>query len=139
VKLLHRPLEEGFLNATNQSRLRFALMWANHDWRNYVPAPKDQEPAMLLPSRTSPRDFARVMDYCQEHYFRLTNYWRVEGKLYFSIFETDNFVRRLGGPAGTKRVLEGARHNYAPRDWRVFTLLPSMAPRKACRSCAKRV
>jgi hypothetical protein len=109
VKILNRPLEEGFLHATNCSRLKFALMWANHDWRNYFPAPKDQDPPMLLPSRMSPRDFTRVMNYCQEHYFRQTNYWRVNGKLYFSIFETGNFLQQLGGPPGARRVLDAAR------------------------------
>ena len=109
VKILYRPLEQAFLQATNQARLKFALMWANHDWRNYFPVPKDQEPAMLLPSRTSPRDFGRLMQYCRTTYFCRSNYWRVAGGLYFGIFETDKFVQQLGGPAATRRVLEQIR------------------------------
>ncbi len=109
VKILYRPLEQGFLRATNQNRLRFALMWANHDWRNYFPAPKDQEPPMLLPCRTSPRDFSRLMNYCGHTYFLKTNYWRVQGALYFSIFDVPSFIRQLGGPEATRKVLDGAR------------------------------
>ena len=29
---LDRPIDEGFLKATNNARLKFAFMWANHDW-----------------------------------------------------------------------------------------------------------
>ncbi len=29
---LQRGLEEGYLRARNEGRVRFALMWANHDW-----------------------------------------------------------------------------------------------------------
>lgn len=53
VRILQRPLEEGFLQAPNRSRLKFALMWANHDWRDVFPAPVDRDPTVLLPSRTS--------------------------------------------------------------------------------------
>jgi hypothetical protein len=109
VKILHRPLEQGFLQATNQSRLKFALMWANHDWRNYFPAPDDQDPPMLLPSRISPKDFTRVMNYCLNHYFHRPNYWQVEGRPYFSIFESGSFVQQLGGASGARRVLDAAR------------------------------
>jgi hypothetical protein len=35
---LERGLEEGFLKAANNSRLRFCCMWANHDWKNIHPA-----------------------------------------------------------------------------------------------------
>ena len=36
-------LENGFLAARNRSRLRFALMWANHDWRAVYPARSPEE------------------------------------------------------------------------------------------------
>ena len=109
VRILERPIRDGFLQATNQGRLKFALMWANHDWRNYFPAPDAGEPPMLLPSRVTPRDFSRVIDYCTRQFFTRTNYWRVGGGLYFSIFETDKFVQQLGGSAATTRLLEQAR------------------------------
>src|ERR1700679_157629 len=30
---LDRPIDRGFLQATNTTRLKFAFMWANHDWQ----------------------------------------------------------------------------------------------------------
>ena len=34
---LNRGLDEGFLNAPNADRLKFSLMWANHDWLDIHP------------------------------------------------------------------------------------------------------
>src|SRR5262249_10238082 len=101
--------EEGFLRATNRARLKFALMWANHDWRNYFPVPKDQQPALLLPSEATPDDFGHLIDYCRQTYFSRTNYWRVNGGLYFGIFEAEKFVQQLGGTNATRQVFEAAR------------------------------
>jgi len=115
VKILQRPLEEGFLRATNNAQLKFALMWANHDWKNYFPVPKDQPPSMLLPSRSSPRDFARLIDYCCEKYFDRSNYWRVDGGLYFGVFEAEKFVEQLGGPASARKVLDRVRQTVSSR------------------------
>jgi Glycosyltransferase WbsX len=109
VRILYRPLEQAFLQATNQGRLKFALMWANHDWKNYFPVPKDKEPALLLPSRTSADDFGRLMDYCSTNYFSRSNYWRVDRGLYFGVFEADKFVKQLGGPRPARQVLDKVR------------------------------
>lgn len=109
VKFLHRPLENGFLKAGNRDRLKFALMWANHNWGNYFPVPIDREMHLLLPIRHSAEDFRRVMDHCIELYFRQPNYWRVDGGLYFSIFDPWAFMGQLGGPEKTREVLNAAR------------------------------
>ena len=31
-QFLEKPLNEAFLNAPNRNRLKFAIMWANHNW-----------------------------------------------------------------------------------------------------------
>jgi hypothetical protein len=108
VKIMEEALERGFLKARNRRRLRFALMWANHDWNDYFPAPYGrprEEWNMWLPMRHSPRDLDRVIDYCIEHYFRQPNYWRLDGKLFFSIYAPKLFIEQLGGPSRTCRLL----------------------------------
>ena len=35
---LDRPIDIGFLQATNNHRLKFAFMWANHDWLEIQPS-----------------------------------------------------------------------------------------------------
>ncbi|MBN1347544.1 MAG: glycoside hydrolase family 99-like domain-containing protein [Phycisphaerae bacterium] len=105
VRLMEEALENGFLKAPNRNRLKFALMWANHDWSDYFPAPYDKPWNSWLPSRHSPADLARVIDYCIHHYFRQPNYWTVEGRLFFSIFAPGRFINQLGGAANTRSLL----------------------------------
>jgi hypothetical protein len=109
VKILHRPLEEGFLKARNRSKLKYALMWANHDWRNCFPAPRDNKQTVWLPSRATPADFERHIAHCIATHFNQPNYWRVDGGLYFSIFDAETFVRQLGGADKARTVVDAAR------------------------------
>jgi hypothetical protein len=43
VRIMEEALERGFLHAPNPNRLKFALMWANHHWADYFPAPFGQK------------------------------------------------------------------------------------------------
>ncbi len=89
-------LESGFLKARNSSRLKFALMWANHDWRNLYPAPEAGDAPMLLAQAHSEADCVRAIDYCIEHYFHQPNYWRIDGGLVFGIFDLSRLAKALG-------------------------------------------
>ncbi|MBI4658544.1 MAG: glycoside hydrolase family 99-like domain-containing protein [Verrucomicrobia bacterium] len=109
VKILYRPLEEGFLKARNRAKLKYALMWANHDWRNCFPAPLDNQQTVWLPSRATPQDFERLIAHCITTHFNRSNYWRVDGGLYFSVFAAEAFVKQLGGPKQAKLLTEAAR------------------------------
>jgi hypothetical protein len=91
----HEQLENGFLRARNSHRLKFAVMWANHDWRNVYPAPSTGEAPMLLPQAHSEADCVRAIEYCIEHYFHAPNYWRLDNALVFGIFDVDRLARSL--------------------------------------------
>lgn len=113
VRMLERPLKEGFLQATNRSRLKYALMWANHDWRNWFPTPLDREPTLWLPSRVTAADFGRLMAYCIDQHFRQPNYWRVRNGLFFGIFDPDSFISQLGGPEKAGQVTANVREQVS--------------------------
>jgi len=113
VRIMEEALEEGLLKAKNRNKMRFALMWANHNWADYFPPPFGQKWNSWLPSRHSPRDWARVMDYCVEHYFRKPNYWRVDGRLFFSLFEPLRLVRELGGHKEFRKILSATQRRLA--------------------------
>jgi hypothetical protein len=104
VKIMEEALESGFLRSPNRKRLRFALMWANHDWADYFPAPYKTPWNQWLPSRHSAKDLDRVIDYCLEHYFAQPNYWRLNDQLFFSIFQPEKFVDEIGGGEKTRRA-----------------------------------
>jgi len=106
VKCMEEALEQGFLKAANRNRMKFALMWANHDRRDQF-YPEYQKPRNIwLFARHSPRDLRRVIDYCIEHYFREPNYWKVNGGLFFSIFQPEDFIKQLGGAQETKKLFD---------------------------------
>ena len=74
---LQRCLEEGFLKAPNKSKLKFAIMWANH-WE------------------VTPATFDSVMDICINKYFKDPSYWKIDGCPYFSIYQLYTFINSFG-------------------------------------------
>ncbi len=108
----HEQLEDGFLKARNRSKLKFALMWANHPWNNVYPARSVAEAATLLPQLHSEEDTLRAFDYCIEHYFHQPNYWRIEGRPVFAIFSL-NLLLETFSKDQLKRVFENVRERVA--------------------------
>ena len=105
VRCMEEALEQGFLKAPNRARMKFALMWANHDRRDQFCPEFGKPRTVWLHSRHSSGDLQRVVDYGIAHYFREPNYWRVQGRLFFSLFEATRFVAELGGAQTTRAVL----------------------------------
>ncbi len=106
---LERALEQGFLRAANNRRLKFALMWANHDWVDIHPAKYGKPPRLLYPGAVTRATFDRVQDYCIATYFRHPSYWTVDGKPYFSVYELFRLVEGLGGVEATRDALDRFR------------------------------
>jgi hypothetical protein len=108
VQFYHEQLEKGFLRAPNRAKLKFALMWANHDWKNVYPAASPDEAGVLLPQTHSIEDFRKVTRYCIDRYFGQANYWRINGALVFGIFDLNKVIHFLGED-GTRRALDEMR------------------------------
>lgn len=106
---LHRCLDEGFLKAKNNDRLKFSIMWANHDWANQHPGHRTRPAPLLAEGKVSRRVFEEATKHCIENYFSHPSYWRVGGGLYFSIYQVNTLVAGLGGTAATKEALEDFR------------------------------
>lgn len=106
---LNRALEEGFLKARNNDRLKFSLMWANHDWVNIFPYKRGMDHTTLHWGQVSLAAFERACDYMIDKYFRHPSYWRVDGGLYFSVYETMRLVQSLGGIGQTRIALDRFR------------------------------
>jgi hypothetical protein len=84
-KYLFRALEEGFLGAPNHSRLKFAVMWCNHDLGGKVKG------------AVQPQTFDALCDYVIEKYFKHPLYWKIDGCPYFSIYQLKTFLESFGG------------------------------------------
>jgi hypothetical protein len=106
---LERSLERGFLKAPNAKRLPFCLMWANHDWMNIHPGLSSGQHPTLLPSKISRASFDRCVDHIITTYFSQPHYWRVDGGLYFSVYEIMSLVASFGGIDQARDALDGFR------------------------------
>ncbi len=106
---LHRALEKGFFGAKNNHRLKFCLMWANHDWMNLFPARLHMPPQRQYEGAVTPDQFEVVTDYIVKQYFSHPSYWKVEGAPYFSIYELFQLIQGLGGVEGTAAALSRFR------------------------------
>jgi hypothetical protein len=102
---LQRALDEGFMGASNHDRLKFALMWANHDWLDIHPAKRHAQPPLLYPGPVTRAAFDRLTDHVIERYFRHPSYWKIDGCPYFSIYELMTLMRGLGGISATRAAL----------------------------------
>ncbi len=96
VQFYQEQIEEGLLKAPNRGRIEFAVMWANHDWKNVYPARSPSDAAMILPQVHTEKDCGDVIRYCAEHYFGEPNYLRVDGAPLFAIFDVGKIIAQLG-------------------------------------------
>ena len=107
---LENCLNDGFLKAKNNGRMKFYLMWANHD-------------AMLLWDKRNSHDgntvmwqgsmdraeFERAMSRVIEKYFFQPNYYTIDGKPVFMIYDVPNLVKGLGGFEAARDALKWFR------------------------------
>ncbi len=109
VMSMQESLEEGFLKAPNRDKMKFALMWANHDRCDFFRPPVDRKkPNVWLNCRYDGEKFLEMIDYCIEHYFNQPNYYRPNGKIFFSIYLSVEFVKGIGGQEKTKALFAKA-------------------------------
>jgi hypothetical protein len=106
---LNRCLDEGFLQAENTNRIKFALMWANHDWVEIQPYKRGTPQEILYPAKISPKRYDEICDALIKDYFTKSNYWLIDGKAYFSIYDVQKFVEGFGSLEATKDAMNRLR------------------------------
>ena len=97
---IERGLEKGFMKAPNADRLKFAIMWANHDWKDIHPAKleecRDGRYRTLYPGKVTPQTFETIVQHTIEVYFKHPSYWKIDGAPYYSIYDQSKFVESFG-------------------------------------------
>ena len=106
---LNRCLDVGYMDAPNNSRLKFALMWANHDWTDIHPAKYRNNGDVLYPGTVTSETFDTMTDYIIDKYFKHPGYWTIDGLPYFSIYDLSAFINGFGGLEGARTALDGFR------------------------------
>lgn len=106
---LNKCLDEGFLGAKNNERLKFALMWANHDWMEIHPATRTATYPLRVSGKLTEIAFIKATNHMIKNYFGHPSYWKVNDGLYFSIYELMNLVESFNGIENTSRILNDFR------------------------------
>ncbi|RKX38056.1 MAG: hypothetical protein DRP64_16350 [Verrucomicrobia bacterium] len=111
---LQRALEEGFLKAPNNDRLKFSLMWANHDWQDIHPAKicsvnAEKSAKTLYSGAVTPEAFEKLVQHCIDTYFKHPSYWLIDGCPYFSVYELTKLLASFGSVAATREMLDRFR------------------------------
>jgi hypothetical protein len=106
---LDRPIDRGFLGASNNSRLKFAFMWANHDWQDIHPYTKGAPRKRLYPGQVTPATFQAITHLLITKYFVHPSYWRIEGRPYFSVYDLTKLLNSFGSVAATREALDRFR------------------------------
>jgi hypothetical protein len=108
---LEKGLENGFMKVQNNNKVKFALMWANHDWVDLFPRnPEIPSAPLFYPGAVTPETFDKMTDYIISHYFSQPTYWKIDGCPYFSIYELYKFIESMGGKEKARAALESFRN-----------------------------
>ncbi len=103
---LENCLNDGFLKAQNRDKMKFYIMWANHDvtslWDKRL---SDEDPAIIWQGKVDRTQFEQICDRVIEKYFKLPNYYTIDGKPVFMIYDITNLMKGLGGVEQTKDAL----------------------------------
>ncbi len=103
---LENCLNDGFLKASNKNLMKFYIMWANHD-ANYLwdKRNSDEVDEVIWKGSVDRCNFEIVADRMIEKYFSQPNYYTIEEKPVFMIYDIGNLISGLGGAKETKDAL----------------------------------
>ncbi len=105
-----RCLNEGFLKAANCEKIKFAFMWCNHN-PIYAHPGNYWKPAEMNwnGENITPETFRRETSLYIEKYMSRPNYLRVDGGLYFSIWQPQKLIKSLGGEDAAAELIREFR------------------------------
>ena len=111
MPFLEGQLNKGYLKARNNDRVKFYLMWANHDvdltWdKRNAGKPND---AIIWEGSVSREEFEKICRKVIDSYFSHSSYYKIDGKPVFMIYDIDNLIQGMGGVEKTKEALEWFR------------------------------
>ncbi|KAF8859159.1 hypothetical protein BDZ45DRAFT_783392 [Acephala macrosclerotiorum] len=106
---LEAALEKGYLKAANRGDVKFAIVWANHDWFDIHSAKLGSPPHLQFPGQITPETFDKMTAHVVDHYFSQNSYLKIGDCPYFSIYELYRFVLGMGGSNQAVKELQKFR------------------------------
>lgn len=115
MPFLEGQLNDGFLKARNNNRMKFYLMWANHnvnlgwDKRNADDAFLKKNTALIWKGSIDREEFEKIAHRFIENYFSHPSYYKIEGKPVFMLYDLKNFILGMGGVQQAKDAIDWFR------------------------------
>jgi hypothetical protein len=109
---LENALNNGFLKAANNNKMQFYIMWANHDLaKNYCnPYRYGDDNSLLWDAAVDWKNFKIITDRIINQYFKQPNYFKIDGKPVFSIFNIEELLESFGDSVDeTRKALDYLR------------------------------
>ncbi len=107
---LEQCLNDGFLGAKNRDKMKFFLMWANHNavtlWDKRI---SSDLATVIWDAAIDRAEFERMAARLIDKYFLRPEYYRIGGKPVFMIYDVPNFVRGLGSLDAARGALDWLR------------------------------
>lgn len=130
---LEGHLNDGYLKARNNTRVKFYLMWANHDvnmlWdKRNAGKPND---ALIWKGSVDREEFEIVCHRVIEKYFSHPSYYTVDGKPSFMIYSLNSLIKGLGGIKETKEAIEWFRKEVVKAGYKGLDLQLSIRHKRS--------
>ena len=106
---LEQCLDNGFLKARNRDKMKFYLMWANHTATSMWDTRTANRWDPIWDGAVDRKTFETIVHRTIEKYFKQPNYYKIDGKPVYMLFDIENLVRGLGGVEETWDALKWFR------------------------------
>lgn len=131
MPFLEGQLDNGYLEARNNNRVKFYLMWANHDvdlsWdKRNAGKPND---AHIWQGAVDREEFEKICHRVIEKYFSQPSYYKVDGKPCFMIYDLNILIRGLGSVKKTREALDWFREETKKAGFKGLDLQLTLRPR----------
>ena len=103
---LENCLNDGFLKARNNDKMKFYLMWANHDANTMWDKRLSDLKIPIWNGAVDRKTFEYVVDRTIDKYFGHPSYYKIDGKPVYMFYHIPILVRGLGGVEEAKRALD---------------------------------
>ncbi|MCP9612303.1 glycosyltransferase WbsX family protein [Coprobacter tertius] len=105
---METTLNNGFLKADNVNKMKFYLMWANHDvlnlWDTRLAGINEEN--VIWTGKVDRQEFEKICKRNIEKYFKHPQYYKIDGKPVFMIYDIPQLISGLGGIKETAEALE---------------------------------
>ena len=132
MPFLEGHLNDGFLKAKNNEKMKFYLMWANHnvgrawDKRGSDDVFSKKDKSRIWNGGIDREEFEKICHRFIEKYFSKPNYYKIDGKPVFMIFSLNELIEGLGGVEQTKDALDWFKQTVVKAGYKGLELQYSM-------------